>query len=113
MSATLFSMDRQKIAARMRAAGPVVWRITKSAANLCGAMALAAAGGAMAIFALIQARQPDEVLLRAAIKAAARPAALLSANTERDVFLGLLILGVVVAVVGVEAVRNWCKTLAK
>lgn len=107
------TIDRVKILSHARAAGPVAWRVTKSAANLCGATALAAAGGAMAIFALIQARQPDEVLLRAAIEAAARPATPLSANTERDVFLGLLILGVVVAVVGVEAVRNWCKTPAK
>jgi hypothetical protein len=123
MSTTLFFLDRAKIQARMRAAvpimwratkaaPPVLWRFTKSAAKLCGATALMGAGGGVAIFAFVQARQPDAVLLSAAIEAA-RPVAPPSANDERDLFLGLLIFGVVLAVVGVGAVRSWCKTLLK
>jgi hypothetical protein len=100
---------RQQISDRVLAAAPVVWRIAKSAAAIAGATALAAAGGAMAIFGFIEARKPDEVLLRAAIKAVAPP----SANDERDLFLGILIVGVTLAIIGVGAIGNWWKTPTK
>src|SRR4051812_2865866 len=103
---------REKISTGLRAAVPVVWRITKSAAALSLATALAATGGAITIFAFIQARQPDEGLLRAAIKAV-RPVEPPSANDERDVFLVLLIMGVALAVIGFEAVSKWWKTTIK
>jgi hypothetical protein len=91
---------------KLRAAVPVAWRFTKSAACLCGATALAAAGGAMAVFGFMHARLPDEVLLRAAIKAAHLP----SANDERDLFLSMLIAGVVFGVIGAGAVCDWWDT---
>jgi hypothetical protein len=91
---------RQQISTSLRSAAPVAWRITKSAASFCAATALAAAGGAMAIFGFIEARQSDEVLVRAAIKAVAPP----SANDARDLFLALLVVGVTLAILGVGAV---------
>lgn len=83
----------------------MIGRKAKRGLDLLGSVALAGVGASIAVACAVQTRQPDAVLLQMAN--AARKADVPSASDERDMYLFILGVGVVVLIAGLHKCREW------
>jgi hypothetical protein len=79
---------------------------TKTALSLLGAVGLAVTGLALGIGAAIQARNPDWVLVQAAMDAH-EAHRVPTASDERDFLFAMLGFGVLLLIAGLHAIREW------
>jgi hypothetical protein len=89
-----------------------VARMTKekidSGLSLLGRAALALTGAGLSIFAAIEARQPDSVLMQHATQVHQAPPPP-SASDQRDLLLWLISVGVVLLIGGLYGVMKWAR----
>jgi hypothetical protein len=80
------------------------WRKVKRGLALLGAVAVAVMGAVVGYGAAMTVRQSDSVLLQLAQETNAVP---LSAQHERDLFLFMFMVGVVLTIWGLKLAREW------
>jgi len=104
-----FTFDRAREIKRVRLAGRLALRGVKSAGQFAGGVAMLAIGGFSALTGLHGVRLPDSVLLQKAIASAAIPPPPPSALDERDMFIMMAVVGVLVLACAVFWLNEWWK----
>ena len=95
------AIDRE----RVRGAWLASVNVLNSAANLLGAAAVAGVGGLMISISVSMVRRPDAALLQQAMEKAAHSPP--SPLEERDIYLGFMLAGAVILIMGLRAIEKW------
>jgi hypothetical protein len=91
---------------RAKAAIEVARNVVRSGLRLCGALGATAVGAAIAAGAVSIVREPDTSLLQQAAERASRMASPSPAD-ERDLALGMMVIGLVIVGAGLRAIERW------